>query len=156
MLTTLLGLLPALSGLAHVVPVVLGGGGLVSVLLGLVPEWRTYVMIGLAVVALVAAGYGGIEQIKYEREKAGRAADNAAADQAALVQIDRDKRDRAAIDAQHRADMIDLQLKAATRDGAIRNAPASTGPLPPAYRAYYNSVRREQSGAAGGGQAGSR
>jgi len=37
------------------------------------------------VVALGAAAYGGIEQINYEREKAGRAADNATADQAALM-----------------------------------------------------------------------
>jgi hypothetical protein len=80
------------------------------------------VLLGLAVI------YGQTEKANYESKKVARASDNAAADQAALQQAARDREWRAQIDAQHQADMADLQQKATTRETAIRNAPASAGP----------------------------
>ena len=114
-----------------VLPLIFGGGGLATALLGLLPNLRSYALIGLAVLLGLAVIYGQTEKANYESEKAARASDNAAADQAALQQAARDREWRAQIDAQHQADMADLQRKATTRETAIRNAPASAGPLPP-------------------------
>jgi hypothetical protein len=141
--------LPA--GLMSVLPLIFGGG-LATALLGLLPNLRSYALIGLAVLLGLAVIYGQTEKANYESEKAGRAADNAAADQAALQQAARDREWRAQIDAQHQADMADLQrrrrpvrLPSATRRRALALCL-------PAYRAYYDSVRGEQKARPAGGR----
>jgi hypothetical protein len=72
------------------------------------------------------------------------------------VQIERDKRDRAEIDAQYQVKVNELQEQVTSREEAIRSAANSTCPVAPAYRAYFDSVRREQAHPTSGGQAGSR
>jgi hypothetical protein len=71
--------LPLLPDLLHWLPVISGGGGLAAGLLGLVPNLRTYALIGAAVVLAISVGgllwYRG----SYEAEVAGRIADRAAA-----------------------------------------------------------------------------
>lgn len=76
--------LPA--GLMSVLPLIFGGGGLATALLGFLPNLRSTALIGLAVLLGLAVIYGQIEKANYESEKAARASDNAAADHAALQQ----------------------------------------------------------------------
>lgn len=71
----LLGLAPdLLTWLPHLI----GGGGLVMALAGLLPAWRTYALIGLAVLLAVAVGYGLLERGNYQAEVAARASDKVA------------------------------------------------------------------------------
>ncbi len=67
MIEAALALLPAVGGL---LPFILGGGGLASLVLGLLPNLRTYAMIGLGIVAALAIGFGLWERGNYESEVA--------------------------------------------------------------------------------------
>ncbi len=150
-MSVLLALLP---GLIEYLPHILTGGGLVATLAGLLPAWRTYSMIGLAVLLAGAVGYGLLERGNYQAEVAARAKDNEAAEQAALQQIERDRQKRAEVDARYQADLSQARQEASNRERTIRSAPASAGPVSPAWRAFYDSVRNAPADKAGGGQAG--
>ncbi len=80
-MTFLLGLAP---GLIEWLPHIIGGSGIVAGLAGLLPAWRTYAMIGLAILLAGAVGYGLLERGNCQAEKAGRIADRAAAQAAVL------------------------------------------------------------------------
>lgn len=109
----------------------------------------------LVIACAIGAGGTGWYRMQWIEEVSARAADNAAADQAALAQIDRDREDRARIDKLHEAKVAKLQQQVNSRESAI-NAATPGGPLPDPYRAYYDSVRREQQDKAGDSQTGPR
>ncbi len=79
----LLGLAP---GLLEYLPHILGGLGVGGALLGFLPGLQKYALIGLAVVAALAIGWGLLERGNYQAEKAGRIADAAAAQAEVLKQ----------------------------------------------------------------------
>lgn len=143
----LLGLLP---GLLEWAPHLLGGVGLAGTIAGFVPQLRTWGLIALAVVAVGGIGFGLLERGNYQSEKAARAADNEAAEHAALVQIERDRDKRAEVDQQYQAELARVRQGASPREQTIRSQ--AGGPLSAARRAYYDGVRREQANPAGGGE----
>lgn len=126
MIEAALAVLPGLGDVASLLPLLLGGGGLASAVLGLLPNLRTYAMIGLGV--LLALSMIGLlwYRDEYESEKAGRIADAAAAQTAADAKIASAKRDA---DKREATLQIEIAAHRTTADlyrDMITNAPPST------------------------------
>lgn len=128
-MTALLALLPDLGILHGLLPLVLGGGGGLAALTALVPNLRTYAVIGLAVLLAIAIGYGLVERGNYQGEKAARIADAAAAAAAASAKVAEAKKDA---DAREAALQATLGANRATadiyRDMVANAAPSSCPP----------------------------
>lgn len=132
-MTALAGLVPA--EILSLLPLLAGGGGLATLIAGLLPNLRTYAMIGLAVLLAIAIGYGLLERGNYQSEKAGRIADAAAAQAAADAKVAAAKKDA---DAREAALQATLGANRATADiyrDMIANAPPSSCPPSAAARA---------------------
>jgi hypothetical protein len=84
----------------------------------------------------------------------GRAEDDNRAKQAALDQQASDRERREEIDHRYQAEIIVVRQEASNREQTIRATKASSCPVPDAYRAYYDSVRRERADQASGYQNG--
>jgi hypothetical protein len=119
----------------------LGGSGVVTGLLGLIPNLQKYVMIGLAVLLALAVGYGLLERGNYEECKAGRIADAAAsADEAHKAEL----KAKADADAREIAMMQDISNHRGIANDyreMIANAPPSTCAPSAAARAASRGAR---------------
>lgn len=125
-MAVLLGLLPA--GLASLVPLLLGGGGLATALLGFLPNLKTYALIGLAVLLGLAVIYGQTEKANYESEKAARTADRANAEAAARQAVQADLEHSYKLVADYAAEIADWQEKKHAADIALATAPVTALP----------------------------
>lgn len=122
------------------------GAALLKFLLG---NWKWLVPLVLFAGLAIDDGY---HRIALANCREARAADERNALQAALDAKERDRARREEIDSNYQAELIRARQEASTREQEIRSAAASTCPVAPARRAYYDGVRREQT-QAGGGQA---
>jgi hypothetical protein len=135
------GLLSWLPDLLQWLPHLLGGGGVVAAAVaGFSQKLRAWALIGLAVLFAGAIVYGLVERGNYQAEKAGRAADQAAAKDK-VIALQREAQAQSDMLIIHQAiAMGETASKATTHVQQIRSAPDDAGRMRAGSRGVHELI----------------